>query len=464
MNSELANDVIFKIDNNPEILKFKLCNGFLIWARFRYEIYRTLIEYEEKIEISLPVIKNNKLKSFVNKLKSYLLVLSKSPLLKRNRYDCLIFNSSISCYEDLDGKFKSKINNFTEGIPGLKTLNIFQSISGIYKSTYNKPFAYHEAIYLQSNLEAKFFSHVSQEDFDLLDRFIDFLKQEIGDLLKKSAYIKLESDFISFIELQDILKNKYCQLFKRTKPKFIIVEDGNYGGGDKAILIWCANNLGIKTIEVQHGVFDLAFRYGENLTTNYDFAKYKTSLVLTMGKFWSEYCKLPSKVYSFGYPYLEKKLENLDYKNKIILFISQGKVTNSLKSFALQIAPMVNYDVVYRLHPAENLNDYCELKSAGITLSGSGDIYQLMADAVAIIGSYSTVLFEAMLFDKFIFIHDNVYSKEFIPAKLGIRFTTVEDILLKLSESKEVFSDKKEFWALDWKKNMNNINQLEKLW
>lgn len=465
MESENANKLILRLDNHNEILSFKFRNGFGVWPQIRYTIYKELLndqiyEIDKKATSYL-----KKLFSLYDSMKYHFVVFSKNLLKVKGQYDCLIFNSSVSCFKNNNGSWLSKINFFFSSIDHLKILNIFQSNRGKYLINYSEPYAYHEAIYLKSILQAKLIKKTPLDDYRTIADFITFLKVEVGENLSSQFYDQLKNELFNFVKIHYYLVDNFNKLLSKANPKFIVVEDGNYGGGDKTTLIWCANKLGIKTIEVQHGVFDLAFKYGDNLVGNKDFSLFKTSLLFTMGKYWTNYSNISSKVYELGYPYLEEIIGNYTFKtDNSILFISQGLVTFPLKEIAIELAQKSNYKIIYRLHPNEHVSDYADFKKLNIEVSNIEDLFELITKCKGVVGSYSTVLFEALLFGKKIFVHRNKFSDEYIPENLGIRFGSAADLINSLETDSVFLSEKNNFWSLNWKENLDRINQKEVLW
>lgn len=458
-----ANKLILSLDNNDEILDCKLNNGFAIWPQVRYSLYKVLLN--DKVEETEKVFLSERKSLFLFKrIYYYITLFLKSPLRTNAKYDCLIFNSSVSCVKNIQGLSISKINDFFNSVGQLRVFNIFQSNNGKH-NRYVKPYAYHEAINLKSALQAKFRNKSYPADGDAILKFINFLRDQVGNNVPDGYYKSLTMYLFNFVKVHYYLVSNFNKLLLQTNPLFIVVEDGNYGGSDKTTLLWCANKLNIKSVEVQHGVFDLAFKYGENLVIKNDFSAYKTSLVFTMGKYWTDYSKISSTVYPLGYPYLEEKIKKLGLGNdNTVLFISQGTCTFRLKEVALELARKTNYKIIYRLHPNEDRSNYFAFEKAKIEISDSGDIYELLAKCYAIVGSYSTVLFEALLFNKKIFVHKNKLSDEYIPEYFGFRFHSETDLMNGLENYSPSANEKSIFWSLNWQANLEAINKLEKLW
>jgi hypothetical protein len=454
--------LIFNLDNDKEILNFKLKNGFLLWPQIRYSIYRNLINVKIKQSISKKPIKSNLLETLKNLSILFLGYLSFLTLFKK-KYDLIVFNSNFSVFLDSEKKYRSRINDFIFEIPELNCLNVFSNTLSLNKR-FVKPYIYREVIHFKYTVLNKIKRKSKNEDFEIGYSFIKYLSLKLSNYNYVGFWESIEFDLIEFINSFHVLHKSYYSFLKHTEPKLLIIEGANYGGAENALLVWIANSLGIKTIEVQHGVFDLAYQYGDNLIKSKEFAKYKTDFLFTMGNFWKDYCRIPSRVYPFGYPYLEKKMKSFNCTNEFILIISQGSMTKNLKDIALQLALKSNFKIIFRIHPNESDGEYLILKKAGITISKSGDVYKLVSQSIAVIGSYSTLLFEAILFNKQIFIHRNELSIKYVPEFLGTWFEFSDEIIKSLDSGSSFTENKEKFWSLNWENSLNTINQFENLW
>ncbi|MDP1844454.1 MAG: hypothetical protein Q8K64_13635 [Sediminibacterium sp.] len=465
MVSSSVENLILEIDNSS-VTDYKLKNGFILWAQVRYSLYKELMLLKQDSSHGDSLISRSKHFFVKLLLQKLVFVISHWYEPKRKKkYDCLIFNSSAACYKDTSGVFKSKVNGFFANFKHLRILNFFQVINGTYYQKYNAPFLYHEVTMAKAGIKASLSEKVDIEDVKTIQLFIAFLKEKTSQFLVDSFYTKLFSQLMYFTKNHYKLCDEYYTLLKDTAPKFVVIEDANYGGGDKATLVWCANNMGITTIEVQHGTFDVAFCYGTKLIKDVDFSKHKTSVLLTMGRYWSSYAKISSRIYAIGYPYLEEKVKSVFPKDaNTILFISQGAVTKELWDIAISLSKNVANKIIYRLHPNEIIDTYPEPSTENLVINKEGDLYELLASSSCVVGSYSTVLFEALLFEKSIFIHRNNLSDEYMPESLGMRFNSAQDLAEKLSYERVSSSDIDLFWALGWEKNLANMNQIEKLW
>lgn len=256
------------------------------------------------------------------------------------------------------------------------------------------------------------------------------------------------------------------------KPSFIVVEDGNYGGGNSSMLIFCAKKQGIKTIELQHGVFGISFDYGEMLLKNELFALQKTDLLFTFGNYWSEKVNFPGKCYAIGSIYLEEILMNTACYNdwKYILFASQGNHTIRLLEIAIDLSDMIDddYKIIYKLHPKEYINlvqyklQYRNHKK--IEFIADADTYQLLKHASHVIGSFSTLLFECLYYGKTPFVFKDIFSDYYIPEDVGVRFSTSVELKFLIDENRQMKTDYDRYWAKDWKNRLMNVGVKENLW
>lgn len=203
--------------------------------------------------------------------------------------------------------------------------------------------------------------------------------------------------------------NIYRKLLKQLSPEIVILL---VSYGQETIIEIC-KELGIKTIELQHGViskYDVGYSFPGEKRKKRTFPDY----LLTFGDFWKNGINFPIKkdhIFSIGYPYLEKKSNK--YSNTIkknqILFISQRTIGKELSKFAIGVSEhkMIDYNVIYKLHPREynywkkeypwlsEGNDEGKIK---VIESDTPSLYELMAESKIQVGVYSTAIYEGLNF------------------------------------------------------------------
>jgi CDP-glycerol glycerophosphotransferase (TagB/SpsB family) len=162
---------------------------------------------------------------------------------------------------------------------------------------------------------------------------------------------------------------------------------------------------------------------------------------------------------------LEEKMLMMKNKvNKEILFVSQGSITDSLIDIAIGLSKKLgdSYRIIYRLHPNE-IGDTLKYNKLhpykNISISDSGDIYKLMGTCQFVIGSYSAVMFEALLFQKPVFIQKNQYSDEYIPKNMGVRFVDESELFTLICSNKQNNNQSmtSTFWTVGWEKRMEHF-------
>ncbi|GAH25010.1 unnamed protein product, partial [marine sediment metagenome] len=172
--------------------------------------------------------------------------------------------------------------------------------------------------------------------------------------------------------------------------------------------------------------------------------------------------KIPSKKITIGNPHFYesiKKYKEIKEQKDSILIISQGDITDKFVNIAKYISEKLpNYRILFKLHPGEVPFEsrYKELyKYANIELAKSGDIYKYIAQFENIVACYSTAIFEALGFNKKIFILDNDMSKKKIPEDIGVRFKENEELKDLILNTKEldIHQNLEHYFNSNWKEN-----------
>ena len=195
----------------------------------------------------------------------------------------------------------------------------------------------------------------------------------------------------------------YSRLFRKFNPKTIYsVASYSYLGD----MIAAAKNLGIKTVELQHGVVS-KYHMG------YSFPKKKSLLTYSnvfysWGKFWNQaVANAFDEVQIKGYTFFRNSINNYQElkKEKKILILSQAALGEKIMNETLNFINIFSdHQILYKLHPAEYLNykkysSYSKLsKFENLTFYEDCDLYQLMSIAKIQIGVFSTSLYEGMGF------------------------------------------------------------------
>ncbi len=162
----------------------------------------------------------------------------------------------------------------------------------------------------------------------------------------------------------------YSSLLEKTNPKLLIILNAyNYSN---MAFIYAAKNLGITTVELQHGFiredhpgYIWKQIYDRNLFPDY---------ILTYGNYFTELLTQksvlfnPEQIFTCGSYAIEKYFMNInppkmftESDKKIIYITSQWSIREKLLKFVLKLAKIIpkQYRIVYKTHPLEdNVNSY----------------------------------------------------------------------------------------------------------
>jgi len=221
---------------------------------------------------------------------------------------------------------------------------------------------------------------------------------------------ELADEFGVEIDLQRIAKIKileqraYQPLYRRfldtVDPDLVLLVKS----GGKEPFIQTCQEMGITTVELQHGAFD---RYN----CNYSFPGDRTKrafpdFFFAFGDYWHEEVPLPvpdERIVSVGYPYLERKVARFSdtSADEQLLFISQNIISDDLAAFATEFNSQCPDDlrVVYKLHPGESASEHPALVESDIDIIGGNEsIYPHLARSRYLVGASSTAVFEGLCF------------------------------------------------------------------
>ncbi len=315
-----------------------------------------------------------------------------------------------------------------------------------------------------------------------------FTKEEVTSLLQIISFLDADVNIIKFITVKlarfFTLNNYYLNLLPKINPKLIfLINAYNYSN---MALILAAKELGIKTVELQHGFIreehpgyiwknmeskklfpDYFFSYGE----------YFTNLLKKRSVIFDE-----SKIITCGAYSIEKRLtELLDKKNdktktkKIIYITSQWSIREKLKPFVLKLSEILphEYIIKYKTHPLEKDTQqfYAEFQKAdNITFLDNPDInsLDLMPEADVHSTAYSTSFMEANFLEiPNIFIYIEGFShvvKKFVDNQTIFSASTPEEYLSKLkyiSQNRKTVSaafqkSKEKFYKPNAEQNIKN--------
>lgn len=275
----------------------------------------------------------------------------------------------------------------------------------------------------------------------LFARFKHLSESETSDI--EEIQTRLKTKFGNDIELDQILLREVYRfkisklvykIFLTLKSPSIVV----YAIGGAGALPAACKEKNIPVAEVQHGYI------GEN-HHDYSFSEdtelhYAPDYFFLWGEKWKETNPFSGDVELnvTGYPYMglfENKDMNIN-KSNMALIISQPNYREKLLDFAVRLNEDTEYDVVYRLHPSENKNDYSEF-SGILEIVGAEEkpLYTQFTESGCVLGVSSTALYEATYFGNFVYILD-------IPEAIELNSLIDNNLAKKVSDPQELQKEK----------------------
>ncbi|OCL27628.1 hypothetical protein U472_03495 [Orenia metallireducens] len=460
-------------EDNPEVMNFKFKHdNILIWPHIRRKVYQHIIDSKLDLQISHAPMGDFKFSDLID---YNLNTVAFNPFENQGlEFDIVMFSDVRNNIIRKDEKYFNIIHDYFALQFSKNTLIIEKS----YRRKYKLP-RYFENVKFLDIIDFLVASKikdvkVEKQDEEEIVKFINFLKMNLKFNINKSMCNNIKNELIILSKKLKFYHLYYKVLFLILNPKIIFLKCASYG--DKGYLIKWAKDFGIKVGEFQHGMISRnhsAYNYGDNIFYNLDYKKYLPDYLLTYGDYWGENIKIPVNKISIGNPHFYKKLEK--YKNRDqnslknkILIVSQGSVTNKLVNLTKNLSYLLknqDVEIIYRLHPGEiPFHDrYTDLqKLNNVTINDSGDIYDLIYQSNSIVGVYSTTLFEAIGFNKPIFIYEHELSNMHIPMEIGERFKDAEELYEILNNNKvNPTGNVGYYWEKDWKNNYKNfINKI----
>lgn len=429
-------NIIIDLETKYQLFDWKI-NDVYIWELIRADIFLRLEELEKNESFQ----ENNSLNLY-KKLYSFFLRfirngIFRNPFFRLKRGGVLIFESGRKYlhkdrYVDIYTYFlEEEIKNKKEKFQKVETNYKYDLLNGKLSNSSHIDF-----INFASKIHAKFINVKFSNDEEI---FIDRIIKEIQLGVKIS--IPLKDIIISSIRYFKAQHFYYSLLLKKCKPSRVYVV--NYV--DYFALISVAKKLEIICIELQHGLIieeSLIYHFPNVKDGS---LKYFSDIFYVWKDFNLITGKLPiSEANIISNPY--NHLENMrnEYKHvktnpKVVLVASQPYYSNYILMYILKNASQMNdYKFYYKLHPMQfecfeesYLAKKVKKLNNVIVLKNEISVYSLLKEAKFTIGIFSTLLYEADMFESIPLVlvpKDLTYSKSLIDS--GKAFKINEDISL----------------------------------
>jgi hypothetical protein len=309
----------------------------------------------------------------------------------------------------------------------------------------------------------------SDKQIAAIEAILDIAKKQLADFVSDTQWrlIKHNLLFIDRIipHYRDVLKST----LKKNKPKLIIVSEGNNGEWKQAILFQVAKELGIPTAEVQHGVFNLGMKYGPKLAASSALKAMKSDYELVFGPYHAGLTNAPVQCIPFGHYDLEQAVKRFksnspskkDKEINVVLIgegIPPSSVDNGLLRHTLSALQQWNqsFKLCIRLHPSEQADakyePFFQFQGTRYSTHKEESIYDVINEADIIVSHASTVVFEALYFQKKVCVLRDDNTAMYVPEGVGLPFYNAEtllELLNQLASDKKPPAEENQYWSME---------------
>lgn len=434
--------------------------NLMIWPLIRWEILHYIRDKKLRLNITPPGRSIFSLNSIGYLYKT----IRYAPHRLDKKYDIIFYN--VTARGRLNNKnFNIYVDYYSSLHP--KALVIDKSFNMDYYIPENKDdFATGEYGEVKAFLFYQIKRFISKKNPNI-ENFIKFLKTK--DIISEYFVEKIIKKILYYYYFGFDYHRSYIQdIFKKLNPKIIFVHGAALGGRNSTVLKIAKENR-IITGEFQHGVISkshMAYNYGDAIFKSDTFKKYLPDFILTYGDYWNEQIRIPSKKVTIGNPHfyeMIKRYNNIIEQKNSILIVSQSTMADKFFKIAKFLSgELKNYNILLKLQPGQKffkenhkeINKYSNLK-----VTNSGDIYKYLAKYENIVACYSTTIFEALGFNKKLFILDNAISREYIPLNIGLRFKEndeLKELIINVKKQEKNY-DLEYYFSSNWKKNYKSF-------
>lgn len=258
--------------------------------------------------------------------------------------------------------------------------------------------------------------------YEEITSFCDYINKNLGININVDELIKQIFWYVSF---EKYASKYYEKILKQLSPKCLIeVYTPNH---QIALLNTVAHKLGIPVIDIQHGAIG---NYEPIMYSYYQKRSYAhlSDYIFVFGDYWkrkSNFHVNSNCVIPVGIPFLEnnvKKMRLYTEKTNTIVIISQARYSKLFYDLALTLQRDYKISsqnkILLKLHPYEyslyKQGYYKNLENEGIQVAAglNKHLYDYFRMATCVIGVNSTALYEALAFNKPIYIYKNKYGTE----------------------------------------------------
>jgi len=403
MGLEKIKDKFLRMEDKLDLFNKKIDN-VIFWESIRVLVFQDISQVTYTSDQSVPQKKNNSVDIVKIGIRSIKNLLTKNPYLSTQKDILFLGHSRRRLLEDG---------------------NWWDIYCDPIIENQDKSYLLVEPYYLHKHLTPPKTQSIKYLDIFV---FLSFLRRKLGlvrisltddekKLVKRindEIYSSFNTEYdVENLILKLILTRRnfvpfFKRLLKRVQPKLVILVI-SYTPLTEA-LCEASKKMNIPVVELQHGVLN-PYHFGYSFPGQQRKKRSFVDYFFAFGNFWRDSIEFPvekERIFSVGYPYLEKELakyKNVPKKDQI-LFISPGyPLSKALTKFAVEFSEKThqNNTIIYKLHPGEYhqwKNNYPWLVNSNIHVIDKEDIslHQLFAESKIQIGISSTAIYEGLSF------------------------------------------------------------------
>ena len=398
-------EFIWYLEDKLDLLDFEI-DGVKIWQYLRMEVYYLIaeelgiLEQRNKSQQSISVLIKNSFHLFKN------IFIANPFLTLNNQKDVVVFTHNRS--KKIEDKFEDIYTHslVTDLRKSSKSFLCFEKpFQGKHVREKDPNVKYQDFILLASILYGKLYRIKNKDSLGLIRQ----VEKEIENATANS--IDLISLFKKNIGRYKLGNKLYLRLFKKIKPKIIYsVASYSYLGD----MISAAKILGIKTIELQHGVVS-KYHMGYSFPKDQNLLYY-SEVFYSWGDFWNKSVENAfNEVKNNGFQYFRDRIKiyrNTVKENKILI-LSQTALGGQIMNETLKlINKFSEFQILYKLHPEEyklykKYSSYSKLASyKNLVFLEECNLYDIMSKSKIQIGVFSTALYEGLGFSCNTFLYN----------------------------------------------------------
>lgn len=429
------------------------CAGIPLWPSIRYELFWAVLSQNLSFQAELnqtPLWPKWRLA--LESLKCY-------PFVTKQKDILFLSEDSVSIATN-EGTWYNRLHDaFADCYPTQSSMILNPYRNYIHSPRYFNTYIPHTSL----TLPAKILGLKNKVDSSAIQSFIQKLRKSFPIAVSEQTWDQLESSLIRSQKEYPTLLRVYKNYLKRISPRVLFVNCAHYGF--LAPLIVAARGLGIRTAEIQHGLWGtghIAYQHNSRLCSEKKYCAIFPDDLLTYGDFWNTQAVVPATKISLGNPNLSAPKESFSLSSKKkyrLLILSQWTITQPVLDFAFDLAQKCGdqLEIILRLHPSESLSaeQSAQVESlANLSLDQKQPLMTSVQKADLILGSSSTAIFEAAATGRPVFILDQADSKLNTPMYFGNWVKSPTEFLEKLKAVDHLkIHSYEEFWQENWKEN-----------